>query len=214
MSINLYALYDLAAELGEVLSLNFWIHKDGYGPNNRACGEVLIWNNGVTVCHLPYGVEHEHQPCAYCPRVYTHVGEGETVCENHIKPEAAGEYLSILDDSARYPLEFSTKTRSIRELIEECHQRGQFRFDKKEVLDLTREEILLDLKLTFGSGIEFGYRPESDVITGAWRTTDGTDVTTEELITELATRVDKNPRDYLPDFDEQPCQHYTPKEPG
>lgn len=33
--------------------------------------------------------------CAYCDNEATHKGEGELVCEEHIYPDAADEYVRI-----------------------------------------------------------------------------------------------------------------------
>lgn len=97
-------LYERANKLGEVMNLQFWIVRHGYGPENKVCGEVIIWNDrdsvpgGATICDLPYGVEHDHQPCVYCLRIASHFGEGELVCKDHIPPESIGEYTRTYED--------------------------------------------------------------------------------------------------------------------
>jgi hypothetical protein len=76
--MNLRDLYDKALRLGEVHALEFFITskdvKDDDGNPQRLCGEVLVWEDDLEVCSLPWGTEHVHEPMPKPQRYTLHFG--------------------------------------------------------------------------------------------------------------------------------------------
>ena len=103
---------------------------------------------------------------------------------------------------------------SIRELIIKAHEKNLLRYPPENLLERLSQGTLvsLDLRRTFGSGVEFGYLVYEDCITDAFQTIDGTQLDVNDFITELAEAVGEDPLDYIINTEEQPCQHYKPKE--
>lgn len=102
---------------------------------------------------------------------------------------------------------------SIRELIIKAYEKNLLRYPPKSLLERLERDapVQLDLRRTFGSGVEFVYHAGEDRITDAFQTIDGTELDINDFITELAEVVGEDPLDYIISMDEQPCQHYKPK---
>lgn len=102
---------------------------------------------------------------------------------------------------------------SIRELIIKAHEKNLLRYPPENLMERLEKDVLvqLDLRRTFGSGVEFGYHAGEDRIKDAFQTIDGTQISTNDFIVELAQAVGEDPLDYIINMEEQPCQHYAPK---
>lgn len=84
-------LYEQARELGEPVSLQFWIE----GPHGRVCGEVLNFENGTFICPQPWGTEHEHGLATIQPgKTYTFAC---TSMENSIATPRHGWRATVLE---------------------------------------------------------------------------------------------------------------------
>lgn len=75
-------------------------------------------------------------------------------------------------------------TGKVRELIEQAHRFGLLRHASDE-LDFDQDRLQLELRRTFGSGVEFGYNPVTDSIEYVWQSVDGVDLEPEEFLAEL-----------------------------
>lgn len=76
-----------------------------------------------------------------------------------------------------------------RDLIQRAFDQDKLRYPPNQ-LDFTQGELTLELQRTPWTGTEFGYDPETDEITFAWRSVDGFDLEVDEFLAELEQAVD------------------------
>ena len=105
---------------------------------------------------------------------------------------------------------------SIKELIIKANEKNLLRYPPEDLEETMAEQIIvsLDLRRTFGSGVEFGYHVVGDRILFATQTIDGNDLELDEFVAELAGAVGEDPTEYVEHqsesiVDEQPCQHQS-----
>ena len=89
------------------------------------------------------------------------------------------------EDAELHKADTEARLKPVGRLIKRAWETGKLRYCKEEP-DLTQDEVYLEVATTPWSGIEFGYKPKTDTIIFAWRSIDGEDIGSDELIQRLA----------------------------